>query len=148
MGAWRRDARSLSFGEKLNLWDNSADNSVATFNLIFDQIQGGDQNDQIEILEPFTHLGRIILRHYSDGVTKELHYLFDVDYDNAYYKNDRFTVFDTYCRKTGRFLYTYKRTETIAQEYGLERGTVNAWLRGEQSPNSRVPIIVKARRRE
>lgn len=144
MGAWRKDAQKLTFGDRLKMWDNSADDSVATFNTIFDQIQGGDQTDRIEILEPFTHLGRIVHRHFSDGFVREYCYLFDNEYDNTYQLGNR-RAFDIYDRETGRFIYTYRKVETLANEYGVNKGTVDAWIREEQVPGPTVKIIVKAR---
>jgi len=96
----------------------------------------------MEVLEPFTHLGRIVRRYYTDGFIREYQYLFTIDYDNPYQK-EKGSVFDVYDKESGRFVYTYRKAETIGKEYGVASQTVDAWIRGDQE--SRVPIIVKKR---
>jgi len=116
-----KENKQKQLGELIIKFDNQMDNTVRAFNLIFDGIIGGDQNDIIEIGLPYTHKGRILTRINSLGIANEVRYLFNNDEDRQ--GSDKNIVYDVYDLK-GNFLESYKSISKIAREYMVEDSTI------------------------
>ena len=100
--------KSKPLGVLINEFDNMLDNSVDAFNDHFDEYIGGDQSLEVEILEPYTHNGRILL---IGG--KEVRHLFFDERDC-----EELTYFiDVHNKDTDEFIKRYKSFHTVARDY-------------------------------
>jgi len=137
----KNDKNNQSFGDRLKEWDNSLDNSVGKFNQIFDQIQGGNQDDELEIGEVFTHLGRMLTRTYSDGKKRTYQFLFEDELKSIQGSQSN-QVIDTFDKETKQFLHTYRHSSTLARDLGVTRSCVRSWL---MDNSKECPVIAKFR---
>ena len=119
---------SRTLGEKIIAFDNAPKSDVRTFNEIFGEIQGGNQDDELIIGDLYTSNGRYI---YRNG--KEIKYLFNFI---AFYGKIIYDVFD---KETGNFIWTHKTLEDIAESYQISESTVSLILSGR---NCQAPIKV------
>jgi hypothetical protein len=141
-GKEHKKEKEKPLGQKIIEFDNSL-GTVADFNRIFDEVQGGNQNDEIDILDPYTHYGRDMVRYYTDGTKREFRFLFD-DEEKSVQGGDSSLVLDTYDKKSGRFLFTYRSMTALARDVGYEIGSVNHMLRNDDFRS--LPITIKKRR--
>jgi outer membrane protein assembly factor BamB len=118
-----------SLGEKIIAFDNAPKNDVRTFNKIFGEIQGGNQDDELIIGDLFTCNGRYL---YRNG--KEIRYLFNFI---SVYGNE---VYDVYDKESGEFIWTHTTLESVTECYQVSKGTVNSLLKGI---DCKVPIKVR-----
>lgn len=137
-----KSEKERSFGDRLKEWDNSLDNTVRNFNRIFNQVQGGDQDDVLEILEPYTHLGREMVRIYKNGKKRSYRFLFE-DENESTQGRDSSVVYDVW-DKNGTFLHTYRGMDAIARDYDKHVRTIGLILNGESKNN--LPVTIKQRR--
>lgn len=131
-----------TFNQKVIEFDNS-DGKVSTFNKIFDTLLGGDQDEELEILDLYTHEGREIKRYYSNGKEKVFRFL-SSDNDGRERLNN--TVIDTYDLKDGLFLYTYKNVSQLARDLQVEEGTIVSWLTGKRKMPESYGIKLQERK--
>lgn len=101
-------------------WDNMEDNTVRAFNELFDDTLHYPEDEIVEILEPYTHNGRLI----KVGDRKPEQHLF---FRESWYGNDR-TYLEVVTPK-GEVIGLYKKTMTIAQDFGITQNYVNAMLK-------------------
>lgn len=126
-----------SIGSMIKEWDNSLDQSVRNFNRIFGQVQGGNQDDIIEVLEPYTHNGRICTRN-----GKEFHLLIDDEPEKIAGKLTNI-VYDVFNRSTGAFIYTYRSISTLARDFDIDIST--AWVILNERRKHGINIVIKER---
>lgn len=99
-----------NFGTKLKIWDNRLSNTVKDFNEIFNEYLGLDPSTEVEILEPYTHMGRILR---ING--EEIQHLFN-DEDTSEWRGYYLDVYDS---STKKFIKRYKKIATIARDFGM-----------------------------
>lgn len=114
-----RDGKFFYLGKLINEFDNNADNSVRYFNQLFDESIGGDQERQVEIFEPFTHMGRIL----SIDNGPKFQFLFKDETNNC----TENVAYDIY-HKTEGFVQRYRKICTIARDYQVDSSNILTWF--------------------
>ena len=114
-----RDALYFRLGELINTFDQSMDNSVSFFNKLFGEVIGGNQDRQIEIFEPYTHMGRILS---IDGGPK-FQFLFKDDISGW----SKGWAYDIYNHRE-EFVQRYRKIVTIARDYQVDPSNILTWF--------------------
>jgi hypothetical protein len=114
-----RKGLKIRYGELINEFDNEIDNSIKAFNTKFEESIGGCQLRQVEILEPFTHNGRIL--RIDDG--PKFQFLFN-DESTGIREGVGYDVYN----KNNEFIQRYRKVVTIARDYQVDASNVLTWF--------------------
>ena len=120
-------------------WDNMEDNTVRAFNELFDDTLYQPEDEVVEILEPYPHNGRII----KVGNRKPEQHLF---FRESWYGDDK-TLLEVVTPK-GELIGLYKKTMTIAQDFGITQNYVNAMLKSGRIHTQKQFYVRKRSKKE
>jgi hypothetical protein len=125
------DGKFFCIGELINKFESLEDNSVRQFNQMFGESIGGCQERQVEIFEPFTHMGRIL----SIDNGPKFQFLFKDETSGC---TDG-VAYDLYNNRN-EFVQRYRKIKTIARDYQVDSSNILTWFGDDFNNKHKVRV--------